>query len=449
MTQLSAGQPMTATLFADNITTSGTFNFTDEYLAASNDVTDRLRVIWPYAAVDIYYSPTLDRMIQTGVAGYNGHWVSLAADPESYYSDTGFVPTSSASGERAICARDFRGVTYSLRERSGFTMQISNIDDLGNVTWDVQQRWDQVGPYGPRAVNVCGRFMIFVHRSGIYKYDLEDPKPVPVHKEIPRWWQNINWAAQQFISVAIDEEKEVVRIQVPVGQSTVPNQEILLFYKEGWNTPIHFSTYAGKEISMDSARRFGINDVSAFVGMRIERVLPNPPPNDQGDEGTPTVERSFFSSQFVYASSAPDGAVSAITPGVFHDGETQAGPGTGIDWQYQTTVPPNMMAFSKIEGFNLNARGVGRLLAFLIAGRKQTTDWTPAGPANMKGILRVRPIELTPNNHVGDSRLVSAKFGEAWRVRFTNGKVADSWAELKNCVLYSIPLSAARPESQK
>jgi hypothetical protein len=450
MTQLSADEPMSATIIADNTTESATFNFSDEYLIAATSVTDRLRVIWPNQAVDMYYSPSTDRMIQTGVPGFNGHWVSLAADPESYYgADSSFVPTASSAGERAICAREFRGELYSLRERSGFTMQISNIDDLGNVTWDVQQRWGKVGPCGPRAVDVCGRFMIFVHRSGIYKYDMENPKPEPVHKEIPRWWQNINWAAQQYISVAIDEEKEVVRIQVPVGQSAVPDQEILLFYKEGWNTPIHFSTFASKEISMDMARRFAINDVSAFIGLRIERTIPNPPPNLEGDEGIPLLEQSFYTSQFLYASSGPDGSVMAITPGVFHDGEAPNQPGTGIDWQYETVAPPSTMAFSKIEGFVLNARGFGPLLSWLLAGRKEVTDWTSAGPAEMKGIIRVRPIDLTPNNMVGITRIVPSKFGEAWRVRFTNGKVADVWAELKSCIIYTIPLSSGRPESQK
>jgi hypothetical protein len=450
MTQLSADEPMSATIIPDNTTESATFNFSDEYLIAATSVTDRLRVIWPNPCVDMYYAPSTDRMIQTGVPGFNGHWVSLAADPESYYgADSSFVPTSSSAGERAICAREFRGVLYSLRERSGFTMQIANIDDLGNVTWDVQQRWSEVGPCGPRAVACCGRFMIFVHRSGIYKYDPENPKPEPVHKEIPRWWQSINWNAAQCVSVAIDEEKEVVRIQVPAGQSTVPNQEILLFYKEGWNTPIHFSTFASKEISMDMARRFAINDVCAFIGVRIERTIPNPQPNLEGDEGIPLLEQSFYSSQFLYASSGPDGAVPAITPGVFHDGEAPNQPGTGIDWQYETVAPPSTMAFSKIEGYVLNARGNGPLLSYLLAGRKQVTDWTSAGPAEMKGIIRVRPIDLTPNNMVGDTRMVPSKFGEAWRVRFTNGKVPDVWAELKNCILYSIPLSSGRPESQK
>jgi hypothetical protein len=290
--------------------------------------------------------------------------------------------------------------------------------------------------------------MIFVHRSGIYKYDMEDPKPIPVHKEIPRWWQNINWAYAQYISVAIDEEKEVVRIQVPVGQSTVPNQEVLLFYKEGWNTPIHFSTYSGHEISMDSARRESIQDVAAFIGLRIERTIPNPSPNDQGDEGIPQLEQSFYSSQFLYASSAPDGAVMAITPGIFHDGEGGGGPATGIDWQYETVAPPGMMAFSKIEGFNLNARGVGPIQAYLIPGRRQVIDWTSDESIASRKIIKVRPIDLTPNNMVGDTRIVPSKFGEAWRVRFTNGKQPDVWAELKNCVLYNIPLSSGRPESQ-
>ena len=62
--------------------------------------------------------------------------------------------------------------------------------------------------------------------------------------------------------------------------------------------------------------------------------------------------------------------------------------------------------------------------------------------------IKARDISLTPDQQVGISRLVPAKFGERWRARFTNGKVADSWAELKYAVCYTIPMYSNRPESQ-
>lgn len=449
-TTLSDGLTESATLVGDNTTITAYFSYTDSYLISSNSATDRLRVIWPYPCVDIYYSPTNDRMIQTGVPGFNGHWISLAADPESYYVDSGFVPTSSASGERAICAREFRGQLYSLRERSGFTMTLVNVDDLGNPTWDVQQRWDKIGPCGPRAVDVCGRFMIFVHRSGIYKYDQEEPEPVLVSKEIPYWWQDINWNFGHLIWCAIDEEKSVVRIGVPVGESVVPNQEILLYYKEGWNTPIHFSTYSGHEISMDSARRYAINDVSAYLGLRIERAIPNPSPIDQGDEGIMQLDSGFFTSQFLYASSGPTGSVPAITPGIWHDGNTAQAPAVGIDFHYETMSAGTMLPYCRLEGFSVNARGNGQMFCAFIAGRHMLTDWDPAGsPPSKDGVVWIkRPIDLVPNQHVGDSRMVpSGSWGERWRLHFTNRQIPDAWMEIKYAIMYSVPFSDSRPQS--
>ena len=110
---------MTSTMFP-NGTSSATINFTDEFLAnPETDNTDRLRVIQPQQCIDIYYSPSTDRIFQSGVPGfYSGHWVSLAADPESYYGDTSIITVGTDDGERAWCVREFQGVLYSLRERS-------------------------------------------------------------------------------------------------------------------------------------------------------------------------------------------------------------------------------------------------------------------------------------------------------------------------------------------
>lgn len=442
-TTLSNGIPESATFIGDNTTTTATFSFDDSYLIGQefNDVTDRLRVIWPYNPVDIYYSESTDRMIQTGVVGFNGHWVSNAKDPETYYVDTSFIPTQSSDGERAICAREFRGTLYSLRERSGYIM--TPISDNPNG-WNVTKRWDKVGPCGPRAVDVCGRFMIFVHRSGIFRYSQEAPEPVKVSKELKYWWQTINWQAQETIWCAIDEEKHCVRIGVPVGNSTVPNQEIMIYYEEGWNMPIHFSTYSGKEISMDSARRYAIQDVQANLGLRIERNIPPQDQFDLGEEGILQLDSSFYTSQFMYASAGPDGTTQSITPGIWSDN------GSGIDFQYETVAPPMMMTLRKIEGFNLNARGLGQLFPSFLAGRAMVTDWNPDGsPAKRSFELKCRAIDLVPNQSVGISRWApAAKINERWRLRFTNGKVPGAWAELKYAALYSIPWSSGRGESE-
>ncbi len=122
-TTVSANVTQTATVLNDNTTTTAFFNFTDEFLQAetSTDMTDRLRCVQAPAAVDVYYSPSNDRVVLSGVDGYgSGHYISLAADAESYYGDTSPIQVANGNGQRCICAREFQGTLFSLKERSGF-----------------------------------------------------------------------------------------------------------------------------------------------------------------------------------------------------------------------------------------------------------------------------------------------------------------------------------------
>lgn len=436
-----------ATFFEDNATTNGIFNFTDEYLDGSNDVTDRLDVIWPNQAVHVTYCPSVDRIFQSGVPGYySGWWVSLAADPESYYADLSYISVGSDDGERSWGVIEYRGTIYGLRERSGLTL---GANPANPQQWNATKRWSEVGPCGPRAFDACGMFMIFVHRSGIYKY--EETVPELVTKEIPYWWKTINWLYANTICVKIDHEKHEVHILVPVGSSKVPNQEIVLNYLEGWAEPIHFSVYSGKEISVDACRKYSINDIQGYVCDRIERFIPPPENTDlpgdglppQGSAGIPFLDNSFYQSQFVYGSSGPDGTVQAVNPGTFNDN------GTGIDCVYETVCPQTTMSLCKIEGFTLNARGNGTLYPYFLAARTMVTSWDENGQAvNRNNILPCRPVDLNIMESEGLSRMVPSKWNEKWRMRFTNGKVPDTWFSLKWLAMYSIPVFVAREESE-
>lgn len=424
-----------ATIFADNVTTKGTFNFTDEFLIASNDVTDRLDIIWPVACVHIAYAKSVDRMFQTGYLGnYSGCKVSNAGAPEDYYADTSDIPVGSDDGQRAWGVQEYKGVIYLMRERSGCVLSAS---PTSPNTWAARERWNQVGACGPRAFDSNDKFMMFAHRSGIYKYE-DDPDTMT--KEIPYWWQTINWKAGNTICIDIDYETHQVQCLVPVNGSTVPNAKVMLNYEEGWNNPIHFSTYSGKEISMDAARKISIDDMAAFVCMRMERTLPDPPLPVAGDDDVPLTGSSFYVSQYVYGSSGPDGQVQASQPGTFDDN------GAGIDWQYETVCPQTAMAQSKCEGFLLNARGSGLLYSWLLAARKSAFG-QQGGPKKRLSIP-VRPIDLDVDQGEGISRAVPTKMNEKWRLRFTNGKVPGAWASLKWAAIYTIPMFSGRAESE-
>jgi hypothetical protein len=107
------------------------------------------------------------------------------------------------------------------------------------------------------------------------------------------------------------------------------------------------------------------------------------------------------------------------------------------------------MPLVKIEGFTLNAKGNGTLYPYFIAGRQMVTGYNDQGEAQRSNIIACRPVDLDINENEGLSRMVPSKINERWRMRFTNGKVADSWFSLKWLAMYHIPFSAARPQSQR
>lgn len=435
---LDAGILQAATVFYDNTTTQGTFNFTDEYLDSSNLVTDRLDIIWPAPCVHIAFHESINRMIQTGIYGnWFGCRVSLAGAPEDYYGDMSDIEIEASDGERSWGTFEYKQVSYLINERSGFALTASPSNPN---QWTARRRWSKVGACGPRAFDSCDDFFMFVHRSGIYRY--EDTNPDLMTKEIPYWWQTVNWAAATTISLKIDRETHTVHVNVPVGNSTVPNQKIMISYSEGWQNPIHYSTYSGKEISMDACRKISIDDCAAYVCGRIERQIPSPPTFVVGDAEIPLMSSSFYVSQFVFGSSGYDGTVNAITPGIFADN------GSGIDWQYETVCPQATMAMSKIEGFQLNAKGNGKIYPRLIGGRKMLYDQPESGPVESL-FIPLPPLDLNIEQSEGISYEVEERYNEKWRIGFSNGKVAGAWASIKWVSIFSIPFFSARDGGER
>jgi hypothetical protein len=425
---VSLGTLMSATVIPDNTTTTALFNFTDEFLVGetSTDMTDRLRVIQAPPAVDVYYSPSIDRVVLTGVDGYaNGHYISLAADSESYYGDTSPIQVANGNGQRCICAREYLGTLYSLKERSGFVISPTATDPS---TWSVQQRWEGVGPCGPRAVCVTNEFLLFVHRSGVYAYTPSSAQPELLTKEIPEFWSTINWDAQEMVWCCVDEESKELRIGLPVGKATAPNLCLTMNYLEGMAAPIHFSEYAGKEMAVGGARKWSVDDIAGYTAVRCERQLPE----------SSSRFGSFRQSQILIASSSPDGTVQAITPGVYQDN------GEGIDCQYETVCDPGNMAVSMLGGVSANALGQGLMHVSVMAARSFVTSagGSEQGPTATREI-KLQPFRLTPENWKGYSAGARGQ-NERFRCRFTNGKTPAAWFGLKYVNLFSRPLFSGR-----
>lgn len=432
---LSDGIEITPTVFLDNVTTSGTFNFTDDYLKSANNTTDRLRIAIPPQGVRVDYLTTCDRLAISGVPGYAGPIVSLGKDYESFYGGSSPVPIPTQRGETCWGCVEFRNQIYVLRSQSGLVM----VPGTGDPdSWDVSQRWgptedsEGVGPCGPRAFAACSQFIIFVHRSGVYKWD-GTGNPDLMTKEIPRMWGFINWAAAETISVMIDNDTHTVRIQVPVGRSLTPNMEYCLSYLEGWQNPIHFFGYQQRESTLEAARRWSFNDVSAYICRRILRTVPNPAGLPLGPDGTTQAGSSFAISQLAYTQTDPSGVVNARTPGRYDDN------GAGIDWQYQSVSAQAMQKPSKPEGVVTSAVGAGSINVGFLAGRKKITDQN--GAAN---VLWCQQMDLDPQGSIDFTRKPERSTDEYWSVLYTNGKQPGVWASIKKAIVYIIPVKAAR-----
>jgi hypothetical protein len=398
-------------------------------------MTDRLRCIDPPAAVDVYYSPSLDRIILSGVNGYaSGHYISLAADSESYYGDTSPIQVANGNGQRCICAREFQGAVYSLKERSGFTITPLASDPS---TWQVNQRWgaadgDGVGPCGPRAACATNEFLFFVHRSGGYAYNPDQSMPMLLTGEMPGipsgFWATINWDAEKKVWCCNDQENKELRIGLPVNGSPVPNQTLTMNYSEGLQGPIKFTAMDGNERFVPGGRKWSLDDLVANVAAKVERVLPlNASPF--------AVQRQR---QILLGSSSPDGTVQAITMGVYNDN------GQGIDCQYETACAP-LEGVQMLGGVSVNALGSGAMTVSVPVGAVLVNSPGVGGqglPQTREAVLQ--PALLTPVQWKGYDAGVRGVNDEYFRLRFTNGKKADSWFGVKHATLWARPIYSGR-----
>jgi hypothetical protein len=429
------GVQMTSTIVNDNVTTSATFNFTDDYLKSTeNDVSDYFRKIQVPASSDIYYSETLRRMFYASDNLPSGWYVSLQDDPESVYGDTGLVQVGENNSQNRTAIREYNGTVYPMKEESGYILSPST-DDPNK--WVATKQWDGSGPCGPRAADVCTSFLCYVHRSGVYIFTGTQPRCIS--KEIPAatgiTWKNINWAYQQLIWVLIDDETKEIRIGVPYGQSTVPNLVLKCNYEESgdFEEPIHFSPYVGREIATGNSRKWSIDDIAANLAIRAKRTLQNPPP---------LLDPATVQSQILYASANPDGAVSAITPGVYNDN------GVGINWVYETAAPQNLMKPHRLAGVQANVDGQGQIQVAVLALRAKDPEEggpnpAPTGPAAAVAgteIVLKKPIQAGVPYACG-GRLTN----ERLRLRFSNNKKVDVWGDLKWACIYATPVASARP----
>jgi len=420
-----------STIINDNVSTTATFNFDDNYLKATlNDVSDRLNIIQVPPCSDVQYMPSLQRMLYKVDSIPSGFYCSLLGDPESIYGNVNsIIQVAENDGTRAVTAREFQAIVYLLKEKSGHVLTAS-ADNPGN--WNVAKQWDGSGPCGPRAVDVGTSFMCYVHRSGVWIF--MSGKPFRISKEIPITWSKINWAYQHTIWVMIDDETCEIRIGVPYGQSTVPNIQLRLNFEQSpdFAPPIHYSSFIGKTVALADAYKWSIDDIPANLCVRAERPLAAPLAQN--------LDPATSQSQILHASSNADGAVSAVIPFQFDDN------GVGIDWVIESAAPQNLMKPSRLGGVQANVDGNGELQCSVLGLRaKAQKDGRPQPPpgqgrtnAGTEIVLRNPIIAGVPYSCGGQMT------NERLRLRITNRKQPGVWGDVKWAAIFADPFAIAR-----
>jgi hypothetical protein len=197
-------------------------------------------------------------------------------------------------------------------------------------------------------------------------------------------------------------------------------------YMEGLSGPIHFSQYAGREVAMGAARKWSLDDIAGMVAVRCERQL--------AENASPF--GALRQSQVLIGSSAPDGTVQMIATGIYNDN------GSGIECQYETTSSQDLMEVSMLGGVTINALGQGSMSVSVMVARS-FVDSPQASNLSGTTEIKLAPFPLTPENWRGYDGGARGQ-NERFRMRFTNGSMANSWFALKYCSLFTRPLFTGR-----
>lgn len=370
---------ITKTIIEDNTTTIADFNFTDDYLVGTEDVTNFFNKMELPDQISVYFSKALRRLVWAG-EDQSTFRVSEPDDLETYFSTTGYVQPGDGDGQKAICAREFKGELYLLKDASGHLV----VDSTNTPnTWKTLEKWTKMGPVGPRAVDVCDEFMAIASPQGLYTWDgaVEAWRSYEISgaKDNDQLsWDRINPDYAHLIWVTIDTVNKEIHVGVPLDQAVNISHEFVVNYAEGWKN-----------------RKWSLND-RQWTSLRY-------------------IKRQF--GQMVGASAQPDGQLTYI------DETTHDDPGGGFVSEFQTSFEPsiNPGRIYQLGYVNLTAMGQGQLNVQVFPVRGQ--------PRNL------RQLTLNPSIFV-DHTLKPSGQSERWAFRFFNNNDSQSWFSIQDITAF-------------
>jgi hypothetical protein len=98
-----------------------------------------------------------------------------------------------------------------------------------------------------------------------------------------------------------------------------------------------------------------------------------------------------------------------------------------------------LMDVSMLGGVTINALGQGSMTVSVMVARSPADSQNTGGSAEIK----LAPFPLTPENWRGYDGGARGQ-NERFRMRFTNGAIANAWFALKYCSLFTRPLYTGR-----
>lgn len=402
------GVTILKTTIEDNVTTSARFNFDDNYLKTGIDATEFFNNLRIPKVADVVYDASLNRMVYCGadLAGYEQAFlVSFPDDPEHVSANRGIILAATGDGERAITWREWPGHPsrhIAFKDRSAYDV---GPDGLEPAKWSVNKLWSGKGPSGPAAVDVGADFLAFAHRSGAYVWS--SGEPLWVSKEIAKLWSKINWkGAGEKVVVKVDDENHCVHFLVPFGNATENNLSLTMWFPNGLDDPYGQSSLSGKLLSSQRARRWSVDDIHASSVCRVERILPVVPDSDEVGP-----DHITESTQLVFGSSDPDGAMNILQPGVFADN------GTPILWAVGLGAVSAAGAAVLLGGIRLSARGNGSPVIEAVSHDGAAVPF-------------LDDVALTPK--VTEYNLGMQEESESWRIRFASRGEGAEWIELSH-----------------
>lgn len=414
------GVSETATTIEDNLTTSATFNFDDNFLGSSTDVTDYFRQTQLPSEAGVAYSQLTGRLMWWGEAAQPSLLrFSEAADGGLYYGDTGFVLVANGDGSRITGAFEFRGGLYCVKERSLYRITPNNGDP---ATWTVSQVSATAGCCGPRAFAVQNEFVLMVNREGVHLFSGGPPQRVSEEllgpaPDRPGLWEQVNWAAGGLFWLHVDPGDKCARAGLAMEGATGPSKILKLSYLDGWEPSLRFSTFTAR-YHYFPGRRYSLDSIAASGCWTLERTAIKEPWAFDSREAV---------RQIALASASADGIVMML------DANADTDRGAPIQALYRTGA---ISAAQKLQ-FQRNGVELVGLVQVRAAGATRLELWAVSGIARRRAAV----VPLAPRA-TGDHSGMVLLAGESVSLELRSA--AGRWRCLA-MYCYTKPLLPLRP----